>query len=32
MRNFFIIAVMFWAAFSYQNDHRDFGPKREIAR
>ena len=27
MRNYFILAVMFWGALSYQNSHRDFGPK-----
>ena len=32
MRNCLIIAVMFWAAFSYQNNHRDFGPKVEVTR
>lgn len=32
MRNFLIVALMFWVALSYQNNHRDFGPKVEIAR
>jgi len=33
IRNFFIVAVMFWAAFTYQNNHRDFGPARvEVTR
>lgn len=27
MRNYFIVALMFWAALSYQNSHRDFGPR-----
>ena len=25
MRKFIIVAVMFWLAFAYQNNHRDFG-------
>ena len=25
MRGFIIVAVMFWLALSYQNNHRDFG-------
>ena len=25
MRKFVIVAVMFWLALSYQNNHRDFG-------
>ena len=25
MRKFVIVAVMFWLAFAYQNNHRDFG-------
>ncbi len=28
IRNFFIVAVMFWLALAYQNNHRDFGPPR----
>jgi hypothetical protein len=28
MRKFFIVAVMFWLALAYQNNHRDFGPLR----
>jgi hypothetical protein len=33
IRNFFIAAVMFWAAFAYQNNHRDFSPARfEVTR
>lgn len=28
MRGFLIVAVMFWLALSYQNNHRDFGPAR----
>lgn len=26
MRKFVIVAVMFWLALAYQNNHRDFGP------
>ena len=25
MRKFVIVAVMFWLALAYQNNHRDFG-------
>ena len=25
MREFVIVAVMFWLALAYQNNHRDFG-------
>ena len=33
MRNFFIVAVMFWLALACQNSHRDFGgTKAETAR
>lgn len=33
MRGFLIVAVMFWLALSYQNNHRDFDPARiEAAR
>jgi hypothetical protein len=32
MRNGLIIAVMFCAAFSYQDNHRGFGPKVEVTR
>ena len=28
MRGFIIVAVMFWLALSYQNNHRDFGPAK----
>lgn len=28
MRKFLIVAVMFWLALSYQNNHRDFGGTR----
>ena len=28
MRNFVIVAVMFWLALAYQNNHRDFGPAK----
>jgi hypothetical protein len=33
IRNCFIVAVMFWAAFTYQNNHRDFSLARvEVTR
>jgi hypothetical protein len=32
MRQFVIVAVMFWLALAYQNNHRDFGPKVEAVR
>ena len=28
IRGFIIVAVMFWLALSYQNNHRDFGPAK----
>jgi hypothetical protein len=28
IRKFLIVAVMFWLAISYQNNHRDFGPAK----
>jgi len=28
MRKFVIVAVMFWLALAYQNNHRDFGPAK----
>jgi hypothetical protein len=31
IRNFFIVAVMFWSAFAYQIHHRDFGPTKIVA-
>jgi hypothetical protein len=31
MRKFVIVAVMFWLALAYQNNHRDFGPARTEA-
>jgi hypothetical protein len=31
IRNFFIVAVMFWSALAYQNNHRDFGPAKIVA-
>jgi hypothetical protein len=33
IRNFFIVAVMFWLALACQNNHRDFGsPRIEASR
>jgi hypothetical protein len=33
IRNFFILAVMFWLALAYQNNHRDLGsPGIEASR
>jgi hypothetical protein len=31
IRNFFIVAVMFWSAFAYHNHHRNFGPPDIVA-
>ena len=28
MRKFVTVAVMFWLALAYQNNHRDFGPAK----
>jgi hypothetical protein len=28
IRIFFILAVMFWRALAYRNNHRDFGPPK----
>jgi len=31
VRNCFIVSLMFWAALSYQSNHRDFGPHKVVA-
>jgi len=31
IRNFFIVALMFWSALAFQNTHRDFGPVKIVA-
>jgi len=31
VRNCFIVSLMFWAALSYQSNHRDFGTYKVVA-